>query len=555
MTNDNQTERCFRELTYDNIQPQQQQQQQQQNIPFQIVLVDIEEASRYSIHCVEIPLEDASFVALSYRRGELDEAIVDTGLGYTISMTSFGMYDFYTLCKMILQEPDLKHIKYVWVDAICVNRSNYEQRKATLHHMSDIYEQATYILAVPDLHKRQLRNTSTANQKIMNKGNVFSDYIYYLMHENSEQLNRLDNQFLDNIKAPADRTLRQLLANYTTFLADGFTQCREKQDDDHDPPENALDLLCEIHQASSLPNPHESLDLLKNQTQKVEGEIGRDGGGGNESWLHYDKVASLFLEAPDRRWKNIGQSDKCWTHALIHRKTVIRQVMQFLADLIADWSTRVWVVSEYTIAKKKNNLKYWFMQLSNQTTKGLPFFTYDFTNPAFAGAIEMMPNYNLKDDSNPNPLHRLFHHTMSKQLHTQTFFEMMLRSKATKNEDRFYAILPLSKYVDKLKQVDGWKFKTLMSVKCKLFDIMDTRDKWNLLFLSAVIYFSNGVDVLPTFCPSKIVWEAAVLYVTDKKPCNLRLNGDDLGITLRQNHDLHLYYLQFTPKEYYAQLH
>ncbi|ORZ07334.1 hypothetical protein BCR42DRAFT_442679 [Absidia repens] len=143
MTKDKSVEHLFQELTCDN-----NQQQQQQEKPFHVVLVDIEKAANdYIIRCVEKPLErnseELNFVALSYRWGELHETSVDTQVGYTASITSFDLKDFQILCQMMMKEPDLKSIKYVWVDAICVDQTNYERRKATIHQMSNIYERAT----------------------------------------------------------------------------------------------------------------------------------------------------------------------------------------------------------------------------------------------------------------------------------------------------------------------------------------------------------------------------------------------------------------------------
>ncbi|ORZ04093.1 hypothetical protein BCR42DRAFT_444316 [Absidia repens] len=110
----------------------------------------LDAASRRVIRCVKKPLEENNleFVALSYRWGELHETHIDTGVGYTASITSFALDDFYRLCEMMTVESDTMHIDYVWVDAICVDQSP-AKRKATIYQMSNIYDRATYILAVP----------------------------------------------------------------------------------------------------------------------------------------------------------------------------------------------------------------------------------------------------------------------------------------------------------------------------------------------------------------------------------------------------------------------
>ncbi|ORZ07344.1 hypothetical protein BCR42DRAFT_152614 [Absidia repens] len=228
--------------------------------------------------------------------------------------------------------------------------------------------------------------------------------------------------------------------------------------------------------------------------------------------------------------------------------------MKFLEDAIRDWSTRVWVISEYNIAKKKNNLKYWFIQLSNPYIGKLSFFNFDFTNPALSSSVVKKRQFCCTTSPrDPHPVDFLFHEMIIKQLSTQTFLEMMLKSKASRNQDRFYAILPQSKYKDKVNQVSHWEINTMMSVKLKLFEIMDTQDKWNLFFLSGRSGSSNTFEVPPTFVASDICWDQFGQFVEDQ-PCNFDTNGinGSSAITLHHNHDLHLYYLQLVPKEYYV---
>ncbi|ORZ05591.1 hypothetical protein BCR42DRAFT_178122 [Absidia repens] len=58
-----------------------------------------------------------------------------------------------------------------------------------------------------------------------------------------------------------------------------------------------------------------------------------------------------------------------WKLMIPERSASIRQSMDFLSDLIQDGSTRVWVISEYHIAKKKKSkkMKYWFIQLGSSS--------------------------------------------------------------------------------------------------------------------------------------------------------------------------------------------
>ncbi|ORY97006.1 hypothetical protein BCR42DRAFT_399169 [Absidia repens] len=47
------------------------------------------------------------------------------------------------------------------------------------------------------------------------------------------------------------------------------------------------------------------------------------------------------------------------------------------------------------------------------------------------------------------------------QLSRQTFLQNILISKASKNEDRFYSILPFSPYQDRKLEVSHWKINTM----------------------------------------------------------------------------------------------
>ncbi|ORZ07405.1 hypothetical protein BCR42DRAFT_153153 [Absidia repens] len=199
--------------------------------PFHIVLVDIKEAAKKRvIHCVEKPLdesngEDLNYVALSYRWGEWQETLIDTEVGYTASITSFDLHDFYNLCDAMACDPDLCSIQYVWVDAICVDQVNHERRKATIYQMSNIYEHAAYILAVPDLHSTYLRNAMLKNEDIMNCSRHYSEYLYHLIHGNYENLAAIDESFLDDCGTPKDTSLRELLTKKTGHFAEAFIKC------------------------------------------------------------------------------------------------------------------------------------------------------------------------------------------------------------------------------------------------------------------------------------------------------------------------------------------
>ncbi|ORZ07393.1 hypothetical protein BCR42DRAFT_495953 [Absidia repens] len=545
MTKDEPVEHLFQELACDD--PQQQQQQQEQK-PFHVVLIDIEKTAELeSVHCVEKPLEgdieELSFVALSYRWGELQEQSIDTKCGYIASITSFALDDFYSLCRAMMKEPDLKSIKYVWVDAICVDQTNYERRKATIHQMSNIYEKATYILAVPDLHKQHLTNVSQANEHIMeNLYYCHNLYIYYLIQGNTEKLTQLDGEFLDEIKLPKDPMLRRMLKKYTHCFMDGFTKNTDRHF--YAQPSQLVALLYDISQAETLTNDHSYADVGIGKT-----ETQADRYASFENLFGCNKKDIDWWEWEKRR-KAYNYSKLSWKDLIINREKEIRQSMELLNDLIVDWSSRVWVISEYHIAKKKNNLKLWFIGFTDVRyyIDDVPFFKFDFLDSTLSSAGR---NAELEIDKLPS-IYLQFHETMARRLVAQSFFEMMLCSKASKTEDRFYAILPQSKYKDKINQVAHWKINNMVSVKLKLFEIMDTKDKLTLLFLAAErdLVPSNTERVLPTFATSTISKYTCNSF-TAEYPLNFDL-GNKSTITLHHHaRDSHLYYfLQLTAKEY-----
>ncbi|CAO3601442.1 unnamed protein product [Absidia cylindrospora] len=81
---------------------------------------------------------------------------------------------------------------------------------------------------------------------------------------------------------------------------------------------------------------------------------------------------------------------------------------------------------------------------------------------------------------------------------------------------------------------------------------MDTKDKWDLLFLFGHTSSFSAFQTLPTFCASNIDCDfneiCASMYTR-----NFDRNSDNKrsAITLHQN-DSHLYYLQLIPTEYHV---
>jgi hypothetical protein len=137
---------------------------------FEIVLVDINETiENNKIICVKKNLYEIinNYYIISYRWGELDEQFVSTPY-YDAYVTSFDINDFIELCKFGINIYFKNNINYVWVDAICVNQRNYEERKKTIYRMSDIYSYSNKVICVPDLHISYLKN-NPMNYYIYNK--------------------------------------------------------------------------------------------------------------------------------------------------------------------------------------------------------------------------------------------------------------------------------------------------------------------------------------------------------------------------------------------------
>jgi hypothetical protein len=120
-------------------------------------------------------------------------------------------------------------------------------------------------------------------------------------------------------------------------------------------------------------------------------------------------------------------------------------------ELIQDWQTRVWVISEYGIAKKKNNImKYWFIQLNRDYAYNMKepepgsfylntfsFFEFDF-NQTSSPEIKFNILSNDTDDiiewkNHLELCYNHFHSRMFSFLGEKQFLETILKSKASKN--------------------------------------------------------------------------------------------------------------------------
>ncbi|SAM05815.1 hypothetical protein [Absidia glauca] len=438
--------------------------------PFHIVLLDLQEAANKRIHCVQVPFErghfDLPFIAISYRWGELDEQMFMTGVDYIAHVISFALKDLYKLCKMIMSEPRLKHMKYVWLDAICIDQLDEHRKKTTIYRMTDIYSQANYILAVPDLHYDHIVDDS-ARSKTSNTLRQHVAYLYYMIKGDLKNMHQFDKEWMDDLGIPQDISFRQGLSSESVEdLNDEIMELDVSGD--------GVDIL------ATLGHTFEGLKITeKSQSCKLDSR--------ELKFRHL--LQQMHLQYKRYRYKK--QIDKRWDE--------LELSIDFLLSNIREWTNRTWVINEYHIAKSKGKIMYWFIQFSQDETPltGLPFFDYDFKE-------ENEPDYPSKKDHYPITVEMFqlgvrFKGDFADELVKRPFLEMILASRAAKPGDRFHAILPLSQYRHVLEHkstVSSWNITDMASVRQKLLELMTIQDRLNLLYYCS---FGMLAPILPSF--------------------------------------------------------
>ncbi|CAO3637659.1 unnamed protein product [Cunninghamella blakesleeana] len=190
----------------------------------------------------------------------------------------------------------------------------------------------------------------------------------------------------------------------------------------------------------------------------------------NETFIKKMKALEIEIEALKIEIKeNKSKQEKDET----------KRIYRYLAYLIGDWSNRAWVISEYHIAKQKYKqhgtpLMYIFISFFNYDLHQQPFFSYHF-------------NDDDDDDDEKNEIlscenvnnAKTFHQFLKTRFMQRSHLEMILSSNATRNEDRFNAILPSwNKYKHLIKNVSEWDTTDMTSVRLKLYEIMNDDDLW-----------------------------------------------------------------------------
>ncbi|CAO3653753.1 unnamed protein product [Cunninghamella echinulata] len=382
---------------------------------FELVLVDIEKSASSSndflnpnITCIKKSIydNDLKYISISYRWGEYNEQLVRTP-DYTAHITSFNIFHLSCLCSHIQMDPDLKEIRYLWIDAISVDQQNHEKKKETILKMTEIYKKATYILAVPDLHFSYLEvnpsNVDALRMVIRHKEIIHRNILNY-----------------NNVNKPTNK--------------------------------NGI--------------------IIKKNAIKRKGQ----------EFLKY--IVNYFHQP-----QSTNTDDE------------MKAAYKFLTFLVNDWSDRAWVVSEYQIAKEKcekhgTPLKYIFLSLLLPESD-LPFLSFSFGHEQFTNLsihIETDPGY---VDSNEK-----FINFIRTRFTQRQHLDMILNSKATKNEDRFHAILPswtkLNHVIKNKDTISSWNITDMISVRLKLYELMD--DLWDKArLLNACTMSISNLPILPSY--------------------------------------------------------
>ncbi|CAO3637367.1 unnamed protein product [Cunninghamella blakesleeana] len=423
-------------------------QEQQNKKVFDLILVDLVHSTYADLKCVKRNMydPDVKYICISYRWGELNEQLLDTP-DYTAHITSFLLDDLKSLCDNIKYISELRIAGYLWIDAISVDQQDHARKKETILKMNQIYQNASFILAVPDLHYSYLLK-NTANQELIrfivkHKITIYNEIFNITQSSSTDSINNNSTNHIKNDILPQQHT-----------------------DDNNNDNDND--------------DYHLAIQELKKNKDTI-----------NQVEILMKKIEALELKSKEIKEKEIEQE-----------KEEIKKVYQYLAYLVDDWSNRAWVISEYQIAKEKymkhgTPLKYWFMSLHIYEQ---PFFSYHFNDDH----QQQYSSYNKRIANEEVIDSIIFKKFVKERFMQRPHLDMILDSNATRNEDRFNAILSSWKeYNHLIKDVPNWNITDMVSVRLKLYEIMDGDDNlWDrakLLHTNNLKYFDNVDAILPSF--------------------------------------------------------
>ncbi|CAO3601200.1 unnamed protein product [Absidia cylindrospora] len=561
---------------------------------FPIVLVDIKKAAEpfYGrIECVKKNMYDPSlkYVAISYRWGEVPEQVVDTSKdddddnddddddSYLAHITSFSLTDFYELCQYMTEEEDLKHIDYVWIDTISVDQTNYQRRKATIRRMSNIYEQATYILAVPDLHLASLALNS-ANQTHMELVRKHAFYIFHVLSHHDQECNDIERIWCYNLLCDRTLTPSQYLIFYRHQLKSklaSFHASLEKKQLEHEglACSHLMQPILDDNDDSTTTHAQHHVEKYWFLKQTLNKSLLTEIQHLEKKYIHTPHYRLWHSsDQPNHYRHRPRQLDASWLHHPWHGRFTsiiipqwnheyhtttkeLRQAFGFLTSLMEDWSNRAWVISEYLIAQQKAKhhvpMKFIFLLLKPPLTPqhGMRFFHVfdaDATTPP-----TQHPWRSMGDQ---------FHQQLTTRLGDRDFIDMIVNSKASRDDDRFHSILPLwQKYKHVIVDDDtiaSWHIVDQRSVILALYRIMDkdVYDPLRLLHACGQTSASGGGRgrhelLFPTFAH---LFKPSYLKIFEQQQQQQQHILDTLNITAIQLLNHHC--LRVIAKQYYKRM-
>ncbi|KAI9300523.1 hypothetical protein BJ944DRAFT_291634 [Cunninghamella echinulata] len=257
------------------------------------------------------------------------------------------------------------------------------------------------------------------------------------------------------------------------------------------------------------PANKEILELIEKYNEVIYEEI-----------RNKDESEKIIIEEKSKSEKKTYQLLKYFTldHLSANGKKneELKRAYGFLAFLVFDWWNRAWVVSEYQIAKEKYKkqgtpLKYIFISLLYPGIH--TFFSYSFDDSQYkninSGSYTNITYYSVDCSSNFMPF-------LISRFIQRDHLNLLLESNATKNEDRFHAILPswtkYSHLIEDKSTISNWNITDITSVRLKLYEIMDDLwDKAKLLHACSVII---NLPILPSYASQ---FDTTCLYLYEKE--------------------------------------
>ncbi|CAO3637066.1 unnamed protein product [Cunninghamella blakesleeana] len=508
---------------------------------FDITLIDISNTYMNKIRCVKENMynESLKYIAISYRWGEVPKQYVKTP-DYTAQVTSFSLSDLFELIFYIRKEPDLKEIPYIWIDAISMDQQNPYHLKSTLYHMSTIYKRATYLLAVPDLNLECLK-INIANQLsidiIMKNNQLIYDSLQRYFHHSSISKKKGMTKMLNSIyKITTSKDDLKLAYDFLQYLLDDWSHrtwvISEYQiAKNKNTPMKFIFIMLLHNLYSQKPFPFFSYSFCHSNTTSSSSSVSIAMAPKNKS------SSSLSSSSTSSSKSHPFQLDQ--HHSIDY---LIQPNSPPLSPPLLPPSSSSTPFSNNTNYTNNNN--------NNNTTTTTTYNNNNNTNIMATNKKHHEPSTKkLTYESK-------FIHSFEYILLQRHHLDMILNSNAAKNEDRFYAILPIwNKYQHLIKDknvISHWHITDMISVRLKLYEFMDLWDKARLLKSCS----SKFVRQLPSFASVYHSGDLELLELDDPKNANpiyykyLKKNGHPLPQTttvmkdknidmLKKNHHHH----------------